>query len=546
MKLRTLLALVLITQVSYGQNLFTKAMTKLAKVMAPPAPLATTLDDIIPSVGIGSNLHSTELGTISQSFYKGWKTGGDMAYVYFTKKGSYSMYKIDGSVTIDGMPAEYLTSGMYGMASDANPAPRKIEIVTRSGQKASFTIEPSKKKVKLLAINGQKDNVSLDLSKDVELELETSQLPPNSMIKVSIAINQLSIKSIYDVCYTRAGSKITIPAAAFRNVNIVPGGDALYNYKKSFLAVGVETIENAKDVSGFPAVQYTSSYSDGKFANITVEPNLNKGLTAKGSDDLKDGKMEYNFFKPNAFMSRPFSQIKKVGVISFAIRGTTYHEESKTTTTETSTSISTVTRTKILTFPKQPNAVWDAVLEKMYPEFMAIIKAEFNAETLPLEKVTGTDAYKGIEAFSKDDKNTKVEFSRAFHNTKLLSAFMPISEGYGVNGANERIMNESGADALMTLTLDLQIQEDGKFVVMIPKLAFEITGKTNGIAASTKFCTGTITGKGVHTEENITPEELDKVIRRTDLLAEFTKGLKEIKEKEKANGDYQAVWNLQN
>ncbi len=52
---------------------------------------------------------------------------------------------------------------------------------------------------------------------------------------------------------------------------------------------------------------------------------------------------------------------------------------------------------------------------------------------------------------------------------------------------------ETGADALMTLTLDLEISEaEDKSVLMIPKFAFEITGKTNGYLINTKYCTGTI------------------------------------------------------
>ena len=44
------------------------------------------------------------------------------------------------------------------------------------------------------------------------------------------------------------------------------------------------------------------THHDGKFVTVTTEPDLNTGLTAKGKEKLKDGEVEYDFFKPNAFM----------------------------------------------------------------------------------------------------------------------------------------------------------------------------------------------------------------------------------------------------
>jgi len=68
----------LITQFGYSQNLFTKGVAKIAKMMAPPAEQVSDLQLVFPTVGIGSNLHDEKLGIVSQAFYKGWKTGGDM------------------------------------------------------------------------------------------------------------------------------------------------------------------------------------------------------------------------------------------------------------------------------------------------------------------------------------------------------------------------------------------------------------------------------------------------------------------------------------
>lgn len=547
-------------------GMFDKLIANVAKAIAPAAPTVSSLSDVSLNAVMESNLAPTELGTISQSFIPGWKTGGDAVSLMFTRKSGAGFFKIDGSVTVDGKPADYLTIGNYTVISDASPAPRKVEITTTSGQKAGFTLEPSKKKIKIVSINGEKDNVSLDLSKDVVVELEASGIADNALLKVSLAVNQVGIKSMYEVCNIHYAPKLVIPAAAFRNINIVPGGSALYSYKKSFLTVGVESLENATDISGtFSSVQYTSRISDGRFVNVGKEPDLNTGIMVKGSENPKDGDVSYDFFKPNAFRSRPAGQIKKIGLLSFGITGTTVAVKSVISEEkEDNRNGEQQTRTETVTFPAQSNGTWDGVMAKMYPELAAIVQSELGASILPVEAVTKAPSYQTIENFSTPDRNTDEGFSRTYSQTKLL-AVAPVSEGFGVNAANERIMKESDANALMTLTLDLSARRDGDFGVMVPKLTCEITGKINGLATNTKYFTATVTGKGIPSENigltvkksdqkdpkvfhnvgTISAAELDRIVRQSDILDAFRKGLKEMKAKENSNPDYVTVWNLQ-
>jgi hypothetical protein len=378
----------------------------------------------------------------------------------------------------------------------------------------------------------------------VTIELDT-QIPAKTLMKVSLAINQVGIKSIYDVCLIRSGSTVVVPAAAFRNINIKPAGSAAYNYKNSFLQVNFETLENATDVTGaLSSVQYNRVSSDGKFVNVTAEPALNMGLNVKGTN----GDMTYDFFKANAFLSRPFEQIKKVGVISFSVRGTSFHQTTQSTSTSKMKlnpfggASSQTTKTTITVTKEYP---WETLLEKLYPEFVAIVESEFNASVLPIEKITGSAAYKSVDASSMEG----IEYARSFRDTKVLSAFMSVTEGYGSNGVNQRIMNETGTDALMTLTLDLATDESAgnNEVVMLPKLGFEIVGKTNGVMTNTKYCVGNIisTNGSKFNSKSVTPDQLESIVNKADLLASFRKGIQELKAKEKENGDYPAVWKLQ-
>jgi hypothetical protein len=551
MKLKLFLALLIVTHLGYGQNLFTKTVAKLAKGMGKAVNVETSaaLDEMTPMVAIDCNLHSNKVGTISQTFFDGWVPGGEMSFLMLTGKKGPGFVKVDGTVTIDGKPVEYLTAGLYSQTTAATQAPRKFEIVTTSGQKSAFTIEPfSVAPFRIKSVNGEADNASLDLTKDVAIELEDMKLPANAVLKVSIAINQVSIKSLYEVAFIRAGSKITIAAQAFRNINIKPAGNAVYNYKKSYLTVNYEETADAKEVSGvFPTVQYIKSYNDGKFVNVTTEPELNPGLTVKG----QERGYNYQAFKANAFLSRPFAHLKKAGLLSFSIRGTTYKEVSQSASTtpvrmnpfggaSTTTSVTTITITKELP--------WEKVLEELYPEFMAVIESEFGASSVPVEKVTGSEAYKVIQESAQDDETTTVEFARNFRNTKVISAFMPLSEGYGSNSVYQKVMNETGTDALVTLTLDLQLAEgDGGKMLMMPKLAYEIAGKANGRIANTKFITGIIESPAASSfEKDLTAADLSALIRKSDLVAAFRKSLQAMKTRENVNGDYEVVWNLRN
>jgi hypothetical protein len=570
------ITLVFITSFSFAQGkLLNKMLAKVSKKMGNANVVTTsTLDDIVPLGGVESNLHTSELGTLSQSFFDGWQTGGEQVAFTFFKKNTDTFFKIDGTVTIDGQPVEYVSVGTYSMITPPKGTPRKIEIATSSGQKSSFAIAPSPYSFKIVSINGQKEKISLDLSKDVVIEIEGA-LPPDQLLKVNLAINQVSIKALYAVCYIRSGSTLTIPAAAFRNINIKPAGGAVYGYKKSFLSVGVESQENATDVSGnIPAIQYTRLYNDGKLVNITTEPNLNTGMEAKGKESLKAGEMNYEFIKLNAFMSRPSSQLKKIGVVSTVITGKTFAESSVITQEEDATKgEAKITKTTTLEFPVQSDAVWTAALKKIYPEITAIIQTELGASVSPVDAMMQTPAYKSVENFFPANKNVKEEFSLAYPNTKLVSG-IPSSETIGVNSVNERMLKESGMDALMIFTLDLQVEQDDDFGVLVPKLTVELIGKINGLSTPTKYFTGTVSGKGVRSENiglkvvfesptsvmgdlkgrndkkiyhvagTITPDELDALIRRSDLITMFKKGLQDIIGKEKANPDYETVWNL--
>ena len=68
--------------------------------------------------------------------------------------------------------------------------------------------------------------------------------------------------------------------------------------------------------------------------------------------------------------------------------------------------------------------------------------------------------------------------------------------GYGFFNPHPGLITQSGANALLKTTLDLQVAWDGSSGVLVPKLATELLGTTNGDMYPTKYFSSLIIGKG--------------------------------------------------
>ena len=113
MKTKLIIGFILISSCTFAQGFLAKSLAKLAKMAGSGNVVeVSSLDNITPTISIGSNLYPLELGTISQSFFTGWVPGGDMVNIMLTKKNTPGYVKVDGTVTIDGITAQYVTSGM--------------------------------------------------------------------------------------------------------------------------------------------------------------------------------------------------------------------------------------------------------------------------------------------------------------------------------------------------------------------------------------------------------------------------------------------------
>lgn len=526
----------------FGAGLMNKVISKVAKAAATVGGgmmgmvgSTSDLNSVIAAPTLMTNLHPTAVQEIGQNFFNGWEPGGNAILLGFSAKAGQQFTKIEGDVMVDGKPAEFVAVGYYSAFSKDNSATRKIDITTNSGQKSSFTINPPKQKVKLISINGQKENVTVDLTKDVVLEFEpmTDNITP---ITVWLTGTTIGIKTMYEVGFFAPKSKITIPAAAFRNMNGVQNN---IGFGGAYLQVSRGSLDKATNVTGVLSnVEYANIVTDGKFLTVSTKPVFNKGIEVKGTE----GSTEFEIKKPNAIFSPAFNQMKNLGVMGFSAQGVTSFYDKKTKAVFGGGYQET---TKYATFPKFDNAVWESILDKTYQDVMQILKQEFNVNVYPVEKITNSLAYQSSNSYTTAEANTTEEFSLSYKNTKLFLGKRPLSELAGNKSPEYKIMKETGANALLNFTLHLDLNFEGPKAFMVPSITYNISGEIVGDIYNSNYLSGTITGTSypLKNKQNISAADLENIVlNRGALIAAFKKSIQAIKTQEKTNGDYEIVW----
>lgn len=521
-----------------GGGIMNKVISKVAKLAGSVGGsvmgMTGTTDDlnsVVADPSFMNNLHPLEVQEVGQDFFNGWEPGGNAFIIGFSSKGKQQFNKIEGSVLVDGKPANYVAMGFYSSFSKEN-TPKKVEVTTNSGQKSSFTVNPPQQTIKIVSVNGQKDNISVDLTKDIVIELEPMK-DTKTPVVVYLTGTTIGIKTLYDVGWFPAGNKITVPAASFRNMN---GSQSNIGFGGCYLQVSRLVKEKATDVSGvYPEVEYANAISDGRFLTVTAKPVFNKGLEAKGTE----AGANYVANKTNAMFAPAFGHMKTLGVMGFAALGKTSYYDVKTK------QFQGVEVTKTATFPQFPDDVWQNILDKTYAAITQALKDELKVDVLPLEKVTSSAAYQKANSYTTEEANTTENFKLAYKSTKMFSGKRPISELTGTKSPEYAIMKESGANALLNFTLHLDLNFESSKAIMIPRITYTIAGETLGEYYNTVYLTGEAVGASYALKNNqaITPQILENtVINLPSLIAAFKKSIQDINAKEKANGDYDIVW----
>ncbi|MFY8025220.1 MAG: hypothetical protein ACOVNO_07720 [Sediminibacterium sp.] len=529
-------------------NIFQKAMSKVTKMVGNLAgelggSVAETpsLENVDVLASVGTNIFPKDLGLATNDFLKGdWIDNGDFTMLMLSSPNGFQFFKYAGIIKLNGKELKHQSFGIHTAVEAPNSGNKKISFEKNGVEEGSFTVPPPIKNIQLLSINGAKSNVSIDLTKDVVLELANYSSGLDALIRVDIVTSVIGMRALTMAAYVKPAPKVVIPAAAFRNIETQNKGTG---FKNSYLMVSDQQLVKSVAQSGVfkePVIAVTGSNA-GMWVNVTNSPEISKGIVFSENEKVNGTEMEVSAKKLNAAYAMPLSFAKKIAVASMSIQGTTQLYESKTnnwTKTET---------TKSIDFPQIPDEWLQEILSGMYSQFTNATAEVTGGQFLPETAIPSAPSYELVQDFFKDEMNTADQFLTVY---KKLNPIKPLtSNSMRVFGENA-LLKETGADALLKVSIALQLSYDGK-PAMTPFLTIEMDGVSNGgfrsFVGNTKYFSMTIKGAPyiIKKGKTLDKEELAKVVQTSNLAAAYKKALSTLKEKEAAIGDYETVWKLQ-
>ncbi len=518
-----------------GGGLLQKVVGKIAKVAGNTVMGAsgiTAVGDLADAdviVSVGTNIYSKDLGLVVNDFLgKEWVNNGDFTMLQIANKDAYQFYKYDGTIRVNGKELKHASMGVHTATENPGTGNKKITFEKGGAIEGTFEVPLPTKNIKLISINGQTKDAKVDFTKDVVLEIANYSTETNSLIRVDVVGTIIGIRSLYCVAYLKPAAKITIPAAAFRNMET----ENKLNYKNCYLTISDQLLVNVVNPTGkIPASQMAIIGSnDGKWIDVTDSKDIEKGFTLKTGNAVT--------IKKNAAFAKPLSMAKNVAVSSFYTFGTTYsYGESTNRWTQVET-------TKEIQFPEVPDAYLNTMLDDLYKKMTAAYAEVTGNTVLPVATVPSLPAYANTQKFMRDEVNNDENFLKAYKNLEPTRSFNSVSNSYYGDGV---MLKEAKADALLKVSLICQLSWDDK-PKMTPYMAIELVGEANGdfrsFMGNTKYFTMNIKGEGYELKKK-EPVEFNKVFQVDAFVNQFKKALEELKTKETANGDYERVWNLQ-
>lgn len=495
--------------------------------------------DVIASVG--TNIYPKDLGLITTDFMGGnWIDHGDFTMLMLASKNGFKFYQYSGKIKANTQDVKHVSYGVHTAMENPGSGNKKITFENQTGVEGSFEVPVPANNIKLLSINGQKSSVSVDFTKDVTLELANFSTAPDALVRIDVLYTIIGIRTLGLVAYVKPAAKVTIPAAAFRNIETENKG---INFKNSYLAISDQSLVKTLNNTGVftQPITATTGSNDGMWINVTNSEEIAKGFQIKESVSVAENDLQLTATKKNAAYAMPLSLAKKIAVASFSIQGTTYLYESSTSKwaqTET---------TKTIDFPEIPEPWLDVALADMYKKFTKTVSEVIAAEVLPETTIPSLPSHQNAKQFFKDEMSTADQFLRVY---KDLNPIKPLtSQSNRLNGENA-LLNEANADGLLKVSLALQLSYEGK-PAMIPHLIVEMDGASNGgfrsQTGNTKYFSMQIDGEPyeIKNKTKFTEAEFAKIIQVDAFDAALKKSLLLIKSQEESIGDYEKVWRIQ-
>ncbi|MEL7531720.1 MAG: hypothetical protein AAFN10_10450 [Bacteroidota bacterium] len=506
------------------------------------------LDSVSVSVLLEQNVQPANAANIGINM-KSWEERGNALMVSMTQRYSNGLVKVDGEVKMNGTPAPYVGVGTYMLPITTVGGAQTVEVGTSSGNNAKVEIAPAPL-VNLLKVNGTSTDQAINIAanEDLVLDLRHGAGAEGSDITITMVGKIVGTKLLYDIAVVPSQDQITLPYEVFYH----PFGGGFTYLTDNYLIIS-RNVEEIVNVPGVGAVRTVATYKDWVPVHFTGEfERYPTGMTktAEGItiDTEVDG-IKTKLNKPNAFSGRAFASGSKLAVSSFVVRGMLQSKTVESSSGAYSTTITTTTST----FPKLPEASWDAFLEEAYQQFEKTLLEQWQIELVPIEQTKQAPSYQRL--IPSQDEVTEAVIARGYKGSDALiptysydGIVMP-SFTFGTDQPESRIIREMGVDGLIAVTIDCTMAGKDGETVLNPSMAIKIVGLPNGHKSGpTVYAQGLIAAEGntlddANAQGGSYAERLAFMFEIDKIISAFGSGLAEMKTQEE-NLPYAKIWAL--
>jgi hypothetical protein len=505
-----------------------------------------------------TNVYAADVG-ITTLGTEDWEEGENLVGVQLVKPGgAIGVIALDGTVSVNGVEAKSYGGGAYYARFDADDTSTKTVTLTSSnGESTEFEIS-SLPSVRIKSINGNSTSPTVDLSSDLEIELDYDSEAEGKRVIVSLITSAVGAKGFAYFQSAIINNKITVPADAFKHKHIAGGGPTgkdVTNWVKGVNHLQVMILESDRGASGQPFDYFRSDMRsfDTVPVNVTGDAEGRAWVQVKGESEESSGKFKYTANSSNAWYARPLdSDIQRIGISSLSVSGTLFKQEVETSERDNYATgyreITTTTTT--FQFPELDDQYWDQFLENIYSDLTSMLRNDYGASVVDVDQITSNRIYD--EFYTPQDENTKEYIAKNLRNTKRL---VPNSLGEVLgdrttaliadNGTSARLMRDMNMDAFMDVVINYQVAGgENNTIVLVPNVSYRVSGQTQGYdGTSNVWFNGNIQGPGVSFSESEFSDlnALNRIGQKDVIVKLIKQSIKELSDKQNEFG-YQTVW----
>lgn len=510
----------------------------------------TDLNNIAISVFYQAHLHPQEILRFPTET-PGWATCGDAVYLGMTNRSGMGMADTDGEVTFDGKEISPAGMGTYfdGFSQDSR-GEKNVSITSSDGDEITLSVSPAAA-LEITSVDGKAkgESVTIDGSKDITIEIANGDADPESFLHVSLVSKLVGTPVIYDIYVTKARNRITIPKEAFYNYE---GSPSPFMKENTLIVNRVQ--EKVLEGTDAGAIRTLSCYMD--WVPVMVEGDIAKGsIMTAGFDTTKntqvqlnlttDGEYDFSLTKGSPFNSPPVSRMKKVAVASFVIRGNLEAEEVTFSTSGNATWKTTVTKW----FPEVSEESWQALADRLYADFEQQLTEQLGVEVISLESVVNSEAYAYTKPIEDEVTKTYVEVgaggTKRILTTSTADLFEDLSISFASDFVGARLAQELGVDAVIAVTIDLNLQMESEGLDPKVSMAFLAPNVSHKTKASYFSATAVTEARSLSEAASFSggaTNQLYQMIKGEQLMAEMFEAIDQLQKAENSEPAYGILW----